>query len=87
MKRCSTLIIGETQRKTTTRYLLTLVRMAIIKSLQIIKPEAPPAQSRGFINWGAFNLKIPSEDGGRGEGEIYLWEGQWTNKTENNVVK
>ena len=37
MKRCSTLLItGEMQIKTTIRYYLTPIRMAIIKSLQII---------------------------------------------------
>ena len=36
MERCSTLIIRELEIKTTMRYHFTLVRMAIIKSLQTI---------------------------------------------------
>ena len=59
MKRCSTsLIIGEMQIKTTMRFLLTQVRMTIIKSLQTInagegvEKREPSSYSVGRnVNW------------------------------------
>ena len=57
-KRCSiSLIIREMQTKTTMRYYLILLRMAIIKNLQItnagegVKKKEPSYTFGGNVNW------------------------------------